>query len=144
MLAVLCYVLRVQHCLSVYLCVRIYLCLLYAGLTYLWLYACSTRITLQFINKLFNSIACLLYFINLQLVIPGRTWILLHLGRTMYKCLWVCLALYSCLTILVSGRDTILLYIRRVFISLLTSPGVHPISPSIPKMGNSMGGCNRI
>ena len=47
-----------------------------------------------FINKLSNSIACLLYFINLQLVIPGRTWILLYLGRTMYKRLWVCLALY--------------------------------------------------
>ena len=48
-----------------------------------------------FINKLFNSIACLLYFINLQLVTPGRTWILLYLGRTMYKCLWACLALYG-------------------------------------------------
>ena len=49
-----------------------------------------------FINKLFNSIACLLYFINLQLVIPGRTWILLYLGRTVYKRLWACLALYQC------------------------------------------------
>ena len=39
--------LRVRHCLSVYLCVRVYLYLLYAGLTYLWLYACSTRITLH-------------------------------------------------------------------------------------------------
>ena len=39
--------LRVRHCLSVYLCVRVYLCLLYTGLTYLWLYACSTRITLH-------------------------------------------------------------------------------------------------
>ena len=48
-----------------------------------------------FINKLFNSIACLLYFINLQLVIPGRTWILLYLGRTVYKRLWACLALYG-------------------------------------------------
>ena len=48
-----------------------------------------------FINKLFNSIACLLHFINLQLVIPGRTWILLYLGRTMYKRLWACLALYN-------------------------------------------------
>ena len=48
-----------------------------------------------FINKLFNSIACLLYFINLQLVIPGRTWILLYLGRTVYKRLWACLALYD-------------------------------------------------
>ena len=47
-----------------------------------------------FINKLFNSIACLLHFINLQLVIPGRTWILLYLGRTVYKRLWACLALY--------------------------------------------------
>ena len=47
-----------------------------------------------FINKLFNSIACLLSFTNLQLVIPGRTWILLYLGRTMYKRLWACLALY--------------------------------------------------
>ena len=33
------------------------------------------------INKLFNSIACLLYFVNLQLVIPGRTWILLHVSQ---------------------------------------------------------------
>ena len=44
-----------------------------------------------FINKLFNSIACLLSFTNLQLVIPGRTWILLYLGRTMYKRLWAVL-----------------------------------------------------
>ena len=43
--AVLC--LRVRHCLSIYLYVRVYLCLLYAGLTYLWLYACSMRITLH-------------------------------------------------------------------------------------------------
>ena len=43
--AVLC--LRVWHCLSVYLCVRVYLCLLYVGLTCLWLYACSTCITLH-------------------------------------------------------------------------------------------------
>ena len=48
-----------------------------------------------FINELFNSIACLLYFINLQLVIPGRTWIFLYLGRTVYKRLWACLALYQ-------------------------------------------------
>ena len=34
-----------------------------------------------FINKLFNSIACLLSFTNLQLVIPGRTWILLYLAE---------------------------------------------------------------
>ena len=47
-----------------------------------------------FINKLFNSIACLLSFTNLQLVIPARTWILLYLGRTVYKRLWACLALY--------------------------------------------------
>ena len=47
-----------------------------------------------FNNKLFNSIACLLSFTNLQLVIPGRTWILLYLGRTVYKRLWACLALY--------------------------------------------------
>ena len=47
-----------------------------------------------FINKLFNSIACLLPFTNLQLVTPGRTWILLYLGRTVYKRLWACLALY--------------------------------------------------
>ena len=53
-----------------------------------------------FINKLFNSIACLLSFTNLQLVIPGRTWILLYLGRTVYKRLWACLALYSHLSIL--------------------------------------------
>ena len=44
-----------------------------------------------FNNKLFNSIACLLSFTNLQLVIPGRTWILLYLGRTVYKRLWACL-----------------------------------------------------
>ena len=50
---------------------------------------------MSFINKLFNSIACLLSFTNLQLVIPGRTWILLYLGRTVYKCLWACLALYG-------------------------------------------------
>ena len=55
-----------------------------------------------FINKLFNSIACLLSFTNLQLVIPGRTWILLYLGRTVYKHLWACLALY-----LVSGGMTL-------------------------------------
>ena len=48
-----------------------------------------------FNNKLFNSIACLLSFTNLQLVIPGRTWILLYLGRTVYKRLWACLALYT-------------------------------------------------
>ena len=48
-----------------------------------------------FINKLFNSIACLLSFTNLQLVIPGRTWILLYLGRTVYKRLWAYLALYQ-------------------------------------------------
>ena len=42
-----------------------------------------------FINKLFNSIACLLSFTNLQLVIPGRTWILLYVGRTVYKRLWL-------------------------------------------------------
>ena len=47
-----------------------------------------------FSNKLFNSIACLLSFTNLQLVIPGRTWILLYLDRTVYKRLWACLALY--------------------------------------------------
>ena len=28
-------------------------------------------------------------------MIPGRTWILLYLGRTMYKHLWACLALYG-------------------------------------------------
>ena len=43
--------LRVRHCMSVYLCVWVYLCLLYAGLTYLWLYACSTRITLHKTSK---------------------------------------------------------------------------------------------
>ena len=46
-------------------------------------------------NKLFNSIACLLSSTNLQLVILGRTWILLYLGRTVYKRLWACLALYG-------------------------------------------------
>ena len=60
-----------------------------------------------FINKLFNSIACLLSFTNLQLVIPGRTWILLYLGRTVYKRLWACLALYIPLADLGGGvRDT--------------------------------------
>ena len=49
-----------------------------------------------FSNKLFNSIACLLSFTNLQLVIPVRTCILLYLGRTVYKHLWACLALYVC------------------------------------------------
>ena len=39
--------LRVRHCLSVYLCVQVYLCLLYTGLICMWLYAYSTRITLQ-------------------------------------------------------------------------------------------------
>ena len=57
-----------------------------------------------FINKLFNSIACLLYFINLQLVILGRTWILLYLGRTVYKRLWACLALYKNLDIPTQAR----------------------------------------
>ena len=28
-------------------------------------------------------------------MIPGRTWILLYLGRTVYKRLWACLALYK-------------------------------------------------
>ena len=56
-----------------------------------------------FNNKLFNSIACLLSFTNLQLVIPGRTWILLYLGRTVYKRLLACLALYPC------GKSLILL-----------------------------------
>ena len=28
-------------------------------------------------------------------MIPGRTWILLYLGRTVYKHLWACLALYK-------------------------------------------------
>ena len=50
---------------------------------------------MSFNNKLFNSIACLLSFTNLQLVIPGRTWILLYLGRTVYKRLWAYLALYK-------------------------------------------------
>ena len=59
-----------------------------------------------FINKLFNSIACLLYFINLQLVIPGRTWILLYLGRTVYKRLWACLALYLVIPTLCTGSTT--------------------------------------
>ena len=59
-----------------------------------------------FINKLFNSIACLLYFINLQLVIPGRTWILLYLGRTVYKRLWACLALYKQMGFLTTNLET--------------------------------------
>ena len=29
------------------------------------------------------------------LSLPGRTWILLYLGRTVYKHLWACLALYD-------------------------------------------------
>ena len=60
-----------------------------------------------FINKLFNSIACLLHFINLQLVIPGRTWILLYLGRTVYKRLWACLALYGGPTEMITKKDQI-------------------------------------
>ena len=48
-----------------------------------------------FNNKLFITISFLLSFTNLQLVIPGRTWILLYLDRTMYKHLWACLALYG-------------------------------------------------
>ena len=58
-----------------------------------------------FINKLFNSIACLLSFTNLQLVIPGRTWILLYLGRTVYKRLWACLALYLPQTSFAGGNN---------------------------------------
>ena len=57
-----------------------------------------------FNNKLFNSIACLLSFTNLQLVIPGRTWILLYLGRTVYKRLWACLALYYNTVIFFTGQ----------------------------------------
>ena len=59
-----------------------------------------------FINKLFNSIACLLSFTNLQLVIPGRTWILLYLGRTVYKRLWACLALYMMYRWMLMHRQT--------------------------------------
>ena len=58
-----------------------------------------------FNNKLFNPIACLLSFTNLQLVIPGRTWILLYLGRTVYKRLWACLALYMYMINLVADKD---------------------------------------
>ena len=65
------------------------------------------------INKLFNSIACLLSFTNLQLVIPGRTWILLYLGRTVYKHLWACLALYDSLLVLTAS--TVNLLVIRVF-----------------------------
>ena len=58
-----------------------------------------------FNNKLFNSIACLLSFTNLQLVIPGRTWILLYWGRTVYKRLWACLALYFWQKILTERKN---------------------------------------
>ena len=64
---------------------------------------------MSFINKSFNSIACLLSFTNLQLVIPG-TWILLYLGRTVYKRLFVCLALYITLTTLKGGGDYFLFF----------------------------------
>ena len=67
-----------------------------------------------FINKLFNSIACLLYFINLQLMIPGRTWILLYLGRTVYKRLWACLALYD-ICIFAETADQMLDCIELIF-----------------------------
>ena len=49
MLAMLCYVCGYGIvCPSIW-CVRVYLYLLSAGLTYLWLYACSTRITLHYL-----------------------------------------------------------------------------------------------
>ena len=47
MLAVLCYVWGYGIVCPSILCVRVCLYLLSAGLTYLWLYTCSTRITLQ-------------------------------------------------------------------------------------------------
>ena len=47
MLAVLCYVCGYGIVCPSILCVRVYLYLLSAGLTYLWLYACFTRITLH-------------------------------------------------------------------------------------------------
>ena len=67
-----------------------------------------------FINKLFNSIACLLSFTNLQLVIPGRTWILLYLGRTVYKRLWACLALYL---LTITGNLTGYCFIQEIYTS---------------------------
>ena len=53
-----------------------------------------------FINKLFNSIACLLSFTNLQLVIPGRTWILLYKARHAHKRLYMVLPKYSKIQVL--------------------------------------------
>ena len=41
---------------------RVYFCLLYAGLTYLWLYACSTRITLQFTGNTPGGITETIFF----------------------------------------------------------------------------------
>ena len=78
-----------------------------------------------FINKLFNSIACLLSFINLQLVIPGRTWILLYLGRTMYNRLWACLVLY--LSIYSWGRGSQFTYHLRTLLAKTPAP-THPRS----------------
>ena len=95
--------------LSVLFVCRCVLCWTNRGLVKLWLFYSKflpnsnylsellhhsyPSLGMSFINKLFNLIACLLYFINLQLVIPVRTWILLYLGRTVYKRLWACLAL---------------------------------------------------
>ena len=47
----------------------------------------------QLINSQINLL--LLYFINLQLVISGRTLILLYRGSTVHKRLWACLCLYK-------------------------------------------------
>ena len=51
MLAGLCYVCGYGIVCPSILCVRVCLYSLSAGLTYLWLYACSTRITLHNVKK---------------------------------------------------------------------------------------------
>ena len=90
-----------------------------------------------FINKLFNSIACLLSFINLQLVIPGRTWILLYLGRTVYKHLWACLALYlfkpcegNCFYFPCEGKYWTLPYFGVLKVTVIPPTDlIHPVLP---------------
>ena len=86
-----------------------------------------------FINKLFNSIACLLSFTNLQLVIPGRTWILLYLGRTVYKRLWACLALYT-----YPQRDLVSGIPSREGPGIMDSPTRRDLGPDIPTLSEGL------
>ena len=81
-----------------------------------------------FINKLFNSIACLLSFTNLQLVIPGRTWILLYLGRTVYKRLWACLALYISFHAFLCNLDVSVCMMTQTSVHA----GIHPLGRNPP------------